>query len=125
MEQTAMPRPRTIVAGLAALVGLSLAGTAAAQPVSPERALALAVRERPAPDIRISYSPEVAEALALRRAGLAKTSVDRRLGDDDMTGSLGFLCGIQPGADRGGAAAARGVDPHGRFLGAKLSLAFR
>jgi hypothetical protein len=51
--------------------------------------------------------------------------VDRTLAGEDLTGALGFLCGIQPGADRNGAAAARGSDPNGRFLGAKLSLAFR
>ena len=62
----------------------------------------------------------------VRAPGIARTSVDYRLKEDGLTGSLGFLCGIQPGADRfGGAAAARGHDSHGRFLGAKLRLAFR
>ncbi|WP_337186944.1 hypothetical protein [Phenylobacterium sp.] len=125
-----MPISRTSAAGFAAVLALASTGAHAAPPPAAEQAvvhevLAQAVRARPAPEVRISYSPEATEALALRRAGLAKTSVDRRLGDEDMTGSLGFLCGLQSGADRGGAAAARGVDPHGRFLGAKLSLSFR
>ncbi len=77
-------------------------------------------------DPRLFLAPRDAEAYALRRAGIARTSVDRRFAqDDELTGSLGFLCGLQPGAERSGAAAARGHDPSGRFLGAKLSLAFR
>lgn len=125
-----MPPSRIPAAGVATLLALASTGAEATPSQTAEQAvthqvLAQAVRARPAPEVRISYSPEAAEALALRRAGLAKTSVDRRLRDEDMTGSLGFLCGLQSGADRGGAAAARGVDPHGRFLGAKLSLSFR
>ena len=42
-----------------------------------------------------------------------------------VAAALGFLCGIQDSAGRQGASAAFGSDPHGRFLGAKLSLAFR
>lgn len=61
---------------------------------------------------------------ALRAAGIARTSVDRRFGRDDVTGSLGFLCGLQPRADKD-LGAAHGYDPNGRFLGAKLSFAFR
>jgi hypothetical protein len=94
-------------------------------PISPEQALARAVRADAGPEVRLSLTPEAAAALALRRAGIARTSVDRRLAGDDLLGSFGFLCGLQPGAGRSGAAAARGVDPTGRFLGAKLSLAFR
>ena len=101
------------------------AGVAQAQTAS--QALAEAVRpgRGEAPAVRISLTPEAAAAHALKRAGIARTAVDRRLASDELTGSLGFLCGIQPGADRSGAAAARGVDPTGRFVGAKLSLAFR
>jgi hypothetical protein len=55
----------------------------------------------------------------------ATTSVDRKFGArDDLTGSLGFLCGRQPEHTEAGGAAAFGSDPHGRFVGAKLSLAF-
>lgn len=62
--------------------------------------------------------------LAQRQAGFAKTGIDRRLASDDVTGSVGFLCGRQPGPDLAGSAAAFGSDPHGRFLGAKLRLNF-
>ncbi len=60
------------------------------------------------------------QANALRAAGLARTSLDGRIGDKGPTGSLGFLCGLQPSGD-----SRAGSDPHGRFLGAKLSFAFR
>jgi hypothetical protein len=76
-----------------------------------------------APQAKLSLPAADAEAYALKRAGLARTAVERRA--DDVTAALGFLCGLKDSADRSGAATARGVDPHGRFLGAKLSLRFR
>lgn len=60
-----------------------------------------------------------------RIPGIARTSVDRKLASDDVTGSLGFLCGLEPGSGKQGVAAARGYDPSGRFVGAKLKFAFR
>ena len=111
-----------------AMIGLALALFAgAAQAEAPSQALAQAVRPDLArtPAVKLSLDPKSAEAHALKRAGIARTAVDRRLSVEDLTGYLGFLCGIQPGAERNGAAAARGVDPSGRFVGAKLSLAFR
>lgn len=60
-----------------------------------------------------------------RIPGVARTSVDRKLAADDVIGSLGFLCGLEPGAGDKGLAAARGYDPSGRFVGAKLRFAFR
>lgn len=112
-----------IVTGLALAVGL----TGAAQAQTSAQALADAVRPSGAagPTVALSMPQKDAEAYALRRAGIARTAVDRALSGDDVTGSLGFLCGIQQGATRSGIAAARGADPNGRFLGAKLSLAFR
>ena len=65
------------------------------------------------------------EARALRAAGVVRTSVDHRFARDAVTGSFGFLCGLPPNASDGGATAVRGYDPQGRFLGAKLSFAFR
>ena len=59
-----------------------------------------------------------------RIPGIAKTSVDYRLSKDGAVGSLGFLCGLKPSADRSGAAQAYGVDATGRFVGAKLRVAF-
>jgi hypothetical protein len=58
-------------------------------------------------------------------AGIAKTSIDRRFADDDAVGSFGYLCGLNPGQKMTGAAGAAGYDPMGKFLGAKLSFAFR
>jgi len=66
-----------------------------------------------------------AQADALRRAGVVRTSIDHRFTRDGVVGSLGFLCGLPPNASDGGATAVRGYDPQGRFLGAKLSFAFR
>ena len=56
--------------------------------------------------------------------GVARTSVDHRFADRLM-GSVGFLCGLHPSVGHQGAEAMRGTDPDGKFLGAKLSLAFR
>src|SRR5437879_4825181 len=71
-------------------------------------------------------APTSVQARSVESAVFAKTAVDRRFGRrDDVTGSVGFLCGLQPGHNEAGGAAAYGVDPHGRFLGAKLSFAFR
>ena len=76
---------------------------------------------RPDAGFKVAY----AHAGPARIPGIARTSVDRRLASDDLTGSLGFLCGLEPGAGKQGLAAARGYDPAGRFVGAKLRLAFR
>lgn len=76
-----------------------------------------------APPVALTLHKAYAEAYALRSAGVAKTAVSQT--DDDVTGSLGFLCGLQPGQKLSGPAAARGYDPNGRFLGAKLSVALR
>ena len=109
-----------------AMIGLALALFAgAAQAEAPSLAQAVRPDLARTPAVKLSLDPKSAEAHALKRAGIARTAVDRRLSGEDLTGYLGFLCGIQPGAERNGAAAARGVDPSGRFVGAKLSLAFR
>jgi hypothetical protein len=60
----------------------------------------------------------------LRDAGLARTAVERPLGGRSSA-AFGFLCGRQPDAMTSGGAAAYGVDPHGRFVGAQLKLKFR
>lgn len=74
--------------------------------------------------VKLHLPQAAADAYALKRAGIARTSVDRRLGSDQVSGSLGLLCGRQPDAGMSGAAQARGADPDGKFLGGKLSLAF-
>lgn len=113
-------------APLIALAALLLSGAAAqAQPLvlTPVPAKA----GKPALDLTIGRArgmSSFAEVSALRAAGMAKTSLDRRFAGDDATASVGFLCGLQPSQDRSGGGTARGEDPHGRFLGAKLSRAF-
>ena len=57
--------------------------------------------------------------------GVAQTAVDHRFGAGGLVGSAGFLCGLHPGPDNNGAATAYGYDPQGRFVGAKLSIAFK
>lgn len=112
---------RASIGGLAVALAL-VAGAARAQ-AAPD-ALARAVRPE-APTVRLSLRGQDVDALALRRAGVARTAVDLRLSGDNLTSVVGFQCGLQPSAIRDGAAAARGVDPSGRFVGAKLRLAFR
>lgn len=75
---------------------------------------------------RSAVSPRFDGAPLPRIPGVAKTAVDHRFDDPRVVGSLGFLCGLEPGAERqSGSAAMRGYDPSGRFVGAKLRLAFR
>ncbi|MBW8814420.1 MAG: hypothetical protein JF588_13415 [Caulobacterales bacterium] len=106
---------------------LSLGGVAHAGTAADAQRLAAAVL---APRSAMEVAPhstiplKAAEADTVRIPGVARTAIDRKL-DDGATGSLGFLCGLQPGADKYGAAAAHGYDPTGRFVGAKLSFAFR
>ncbi len=60
-----------------------------------------------------------------RADGISQTSVETRLaGRDSAVGEAGFLCGLLPHPDTSGAAAAFGHDPDGRFVGAKLKMAF-
>jgi hypothetical protein len=84
---------------------------------------------RPAVDLANpldSLAPTSMLASPMESAVFARTAVDHGFSRrDDITGSVGFLCGLQPGHNEGGGAAAFGSDPHGRFVGAKLSLAFR
>jgi opacity protein-like surface antigen len=107
-----MTRLLLTAAALASLV--SLAGAAHAQ-----TSLTSAVFATP----RVSIAPQVAQAAALRQAGIARTSVDHSFAGK-ATASLGFLCGLQPRADEA-IGSAHGFDSQGRFLGAKLSFAFR
>ena len=72
--------------------------------------------------LRQSINLTDAQAEALR-TGIARTAVDHKFADS-LTGSLGFLCGLHGPVDYT-ASPVRGADPQGKFLGAKLSLAFR
>lgn len=129
-----MPVPRPYLVVLAAAV-CAFAGGAGAQTVS-SVALSLApfrggiAQPADPPPIDLSNSPAArayAQISALRAAGVAQTSVDHHFtskGDGGLIGSVGFLCGLQPGQTDKGAAAAYGYDPQGRFVGAKLHVAF-
>jgi hypothetical protein len=122
---------------LIALAISALAGAVAAQPLDlrlPDPA-ALAVplpiaaqSARPMPDLADPLDPLAPtrlQAKTLDSAVFARTAVETRVaGRSDLTGGFGFLCGIQPGHNESGGAAAYGSDPHGRFVGAKFSLAF-
>ena len=80
------------------------------------------------PDLANPLDPlarPVLQTNALDSAVFAKTAVDHRFaGKSNVTGSVGFLCGLQPGHNDTGGAAAYGSDPHGRFVGTKFSIAF-
>jgi hypothetical protein len=73
-------------------------------------------------------APRAALPLGYSRAptplprGVARTAVEHQ--SSDVTAGAGLLCGIQPSADTSGAAMARGYDPDGKFVGAKLALRF-
>jgi hypothetical protein len=110
---------------------VTLAAAQAAHAETPADALRAAVmapkpaisRPGDAPNARITLAAPYAEAYALRTAGVAKTAVSDK--EDEITRSLGFLCGIQPGQKPTGAAAARGYDPSGRFIGYQMSIALK
>jgi hypothetical protein len=129
-----MSRRHLWTALLACVGTLGVAGAATAQTATqtldnllPAHAEAFGAGGRPVLDLsalRASASP-YAEAGALRAAGIARTALDHRFAPDDVTGSAGFLCGLVPGVEKTGAAAAAGYDPQGRFLGTRLSYTFR
>lgn len=100
-------------AGLAAL-----ASGARAEPAgTTAQALAAAVR-RPAPLLQSRVTaPD-------RQDGVAQTSIEGRFQHGRADAALGFLCG-RPEDRTGQAARVFGDDPHGRFIGARLSLAIR
>lgn len=119
---------------LLSFVVAGFAGAASAQPISAADLLAQAIvapRQGPASavegstlDLSRKHATRFGPADPLP-AGVAKTSIDHRFDDDDAVGSFGYLCGLNPGQKMTGAAGAAGYDPMGKFLGAKLSFAFR
>ena len=120
------------------LLGLALACAAgaataqvAAKPADAFAQAILATPERDAaslatrPGLDLSRPRNASRFADPLPAGIARTSIDHRFADDDAVGSFGYLCGLNPGQKMYGAAGAAGYDPMGKFLGAKLSVAFR
>ena len=87
-----------------------------ARPASP---IAAAPLDLAAPGLPVLYS----RAPAPLPPGIARTSIERRVAGDGVVSS-GVLCGLQPNADNSGAARARGFDPDGKFVGAKMAFRF-
>ena len=116
---------------LSAAIALSAGATRAETATSGADLLAQAVVAAPGAQLAGGPTLDLSRPRAESRyasplpAGIAKTSVDHRFGDDDAVGSFGYLCGLNPGQKMSGAAGAAGYDPMGKFLGAKLSFAFR
>lgn len=113
-------------------LAFALAGAADAQSLTP--------RATPAAALRLAAAPLSPAAAALARTGgelgfasddqgpilsPAPTAVDHGFAGARLVASAGFLCGLKSAPDNNGAASALGYDPHGRFVGARLSYAFR
>jgi len=111
--------PSIVLAVLLATAGAAQAQTAPApsplQSPIPQGAAAL----------NAAVSTRFSDAGAQKAQGMARTSVDHRFAAKDASGAFGFLCGRPDSLDDRAASSAYGSDPHGRFLGAKFSLAFR
>ena len=115
----------------ALLLSLAIAAGAGGANAQPADALAQAIIPRSAqavaqrPELDLTRPDAPSRYASPLPAGVARTAIDRRFGDDDAVGSFGYLCGLNPGQKMSGAAGAAGYDPMGKFLGAKLSFAFR
>ena len=109
----------TLAAALCAL----LAG--AAHPQTAPAAHPLQSPIPPADALNAAVSARFADAGAGKAQAMARTSFDHRFEAKAASGSFGFLCGRPDSFDERAASSATGSDPHGRFLGARLSLAFR
>lgn len=111
---------RSLAAPLGLLLALAVGGAAQAQPDAAE-ALARAVLPASA---HAEAHPDLPAASPARPRGLARTAIDHRF-DRRTDAAVGFLCGIQDSRAENAGTAVLGRDPHGRFLGAQLRLAFR
>jgi hypothetical protein len=115
-------------AALLAVVVSALAGAAAADTLAADllaQAVVVQPRNEAAAPLDLSRPRARSRYASPLPAGVAKTSIDHRFDEDGAVGSFGFLCGLNPGQRMSGAAGASGYDPMGKFLGAKLSIAFR
>jgi hypothetical protein len=106
---------------LIVITALAVGGAAQAQPAPSAPRLSLA-QARPldlkAPGLPVLYS----RAPTPLPPGVARTSIEGKAGEA-MLGA-GLLCGLQPNADESGAGRARGYDPDGKFVGAKVGFRF-
>jgi hypothetical protein len=121
----ALRLPPLALAALALTAVIALGGVASAEALRPAPALSLAPAKPPAkpldltaPGLPVLYS----RAPTPLPPGVARTSVEGKAGDA-MLGA-GLLCGLKPNADESGAGRARGYDPDGKFVGAKLAFSF-
>ncbi len=124
---------RTLIA--VTIAAAALAGSARAATEADAQATARTLQslrpqtaETPSPaDLARSVLPVRAAvgAAAPLPAGVVRTSVDHSFAPGKVSGSAGFVCGLQDSLDHAGAREITGYDPHGRFVGAKLSFAFR
>jgi hypothetical protein len=108
----------------ALVAAVALAGTAQAEVAAPAAAPRLSLAPaRPldltAPGLPVLYS----RAPTPLPPGVARTSVEGKVAGDALLGA-GLLCGLKPNADDSGAGRARGYDPDGKFVGAKLAFSF-
>lgn len=118
---------KPLLIAVAAVVATSGFDPAQAQALSPETA-ALMKAVRPAAVVveSTTLAPRYKSDRPVRIPGVAQTAIEARLADNgDVVGALGFMCGLKPGAERYGVAAARGYDETGRFIGARLRVALR
>jgi hypothetical protein len=111
-------------AALALIAVFALAGAARAEVAAPAAAPRLSLAPaKPlnltAPGLPVLYS----RAPAPLPPGVARTSVEGKVAGDALLGA-GLLCGLKPNADDSGAGRARGYDPDGKFVGAKLAFSF-
>lgn len=110
-----------LVLTAALALALTGAGLAHAEAV-PKLSLAPKPPAKPldltAPGLPVLYS----RAPTPLPAGVARTSVEGKAGDAQL--GAGLLCGLKPNADDSGAGRARGYDPDGKFVGAKLAFSF-
>jgi hypothetical protein len=102
------------------ILALASAGAATAAPIQDEQALRSAVYA--ASSSRAGPTAQTRARLAEGgQSGIARTTIDRKLDDNGLTGSLGFMCG---NARTYNHSSPLGNDPAGRFIGAKLGLSF-
>jgi hypothetical protein len=109
---------------LALIVALAVGGAAQAEAVRPAAAPRLSLAPAKALDLTAPGLPVLySRAPTPLPPGVARTSVEGKVAGDAQLGA-GLLCGLKPNADESGAGRARGYDPDGKFVGAKLAFSF-